>query len=122
MGVCTFGKLVHEHGHFAAMIAFEDVLQKRGLARAEEARQNGNRDLGALLQSAWYGDKGRNVVHPEISALAHPGLSSTMSRPPPDEFKRILRAQVQTSRQVRLLGKNLLDLTQLVETNISKDK
>lgn len=36
-------------------------------------------------------------------------------------MQRIVRAQLESSRQIRVLGKNLLELTQIVESNISRE-
>lgn len=36
-------------------------------------------------------------------------------------MQRIVRAQLESSRQIKVLGKNLLELTQIVESNISRE-
>lgn len=44
------------------------------------------------------------------------------SRNPTDELKRILQGQVRASQQMKVMGKNLLDLTQLVHANMGREK
>jgi hypothetical protein len=39
-----------------------------------------------------------------------------------EELKRIIQAQVKMSQQMKLMGKNLLDLTQLIHANQGRDK
>lgn len=41
---------------------------------------------------------------------------------PREELRRIVRAQLETSKQIKILGKNLLDLSQLVQAQLCRDK
>ena len=56
-----FAELVLDHGDLHAVLLVQDALEQRGLAAAEEARQDGDRDQFGHCRSPWKGKARRRT-------------------------------------------------------------